>query len=104
VTKSSKPRDSASQRKGTKSRQTRKKSSPPAKRKSEAAAGSTPATSPAPGSPTRDDEAAFIESLVSSGQAARLDKDGKLPAGATHKIVEDECGNVKVVRRRFSIT
>ena len=48
--------------------------------------------------------AAFVESLVATGQAARLDKDGKLPAGATHKIVEDEAGNVTVVRRRFSVT
>jgi hypothetical protein len=61
-------------------------------------------TSPPPDQRTCDDEAAFVESLVASGQAARLDKDGKLPAGATHKIVEDDSGNVKVVRRRFSIT
>jgi len=53
--------------------------------------------------PTPEEEAAFTEALIESGQAARLDKEGKLPAGATHKIVEDEAGNVKVVRRRFSI-
>jgi hypothetical protein len=51
-----------------------------------------------------EEEAAFTETLIESGEAARLDKEGKLPAGATHKIVEDEAGNVKVVRRRFSIT
>ena len=65
------------------------------------AASRTPASA-AP--PACDDEAAFVESLVATGQAARLDKEGKLPAGATHKIVEDEAGNVKVVRRRFSMT
>ena len=54
--------------------------------------------------PTPEEEAAFTETLIESGEAARLDKEGKLPAGATHKIVEDEAGNVKVVRRRFSIT
>ena len=54
--------------------------------------------------PSPDEEAVFTKTLIDSGQAARLDKEGKLPAGATHKIVEDEAGNVKVVRRRFSIT
>jgi hypothetical protein len=51
-----------------------------------------------------EDQAAFTQTLIESGEAARLDKDGKLPAGATHKIVEDQAGKVKVVRRRFSIT
>jgi hypothetical protein len=55
------------------------------------------------GQPTLEEEAACAQSLIESGEAARLDKDGKLPAGATHKIVEDEAGNVKVVRRRFSM-
>jgi hypothetical protein len=55
------------------------------------------------GRPTVEEEAACVESLIESGEAARLDKEGKLPAGATHKIVEDEKGNVKVVRRRFSM-
>ena len=49
------------------------------------------------------DADAFTESLIVTGQAARLDKEGKLPAGATHKIVEDKDGKVKAVRRRFSI-
>ena len=52
--------------------------------------------------PECEDEA-FTETLIATGQASRLGKDGKLPAGATHKIVEDEAGNVKTVRRRFSI-
>jgi hypothetical protein len=42
--------------------------------------------------------------VIATGEAARLDRDGKLPAGATHKIAEDDAGNVKVVRRRFSIS
>lgn len=51
-----------------------------------------------------EDEAAFTEALIQSGQAAPLDSEGKLPAGATHKIVEDPAGQIKVVRRRFSIS
>ena len=47
-------------------------------------------------------ERAHIESLIASGQAAKLDSHGKLPPGATHEIVETESGEVKVVRRRFS--
>jgi hypothetical protein len=53
--------------------------------------------------PAQRDEAAFVETVIATGEAARLDEHGRLPAGATHKIVEDEAGNVKVVRRRFSI-
>jgi len=53
--------------------------------------------------PTREDEAAYLETVIASGEAAPLDHNGKLPAGATHKIVEDESGNLKAVRRRFSI-
>lgn len=53
---------------------------------------------------TAAEEAAFTEALIASGQAAPLDKNGKLPRGATHKIVEDQEGNITVVRRRFSIT
>jgi hypothetical protein len=54
--------------------------------------------------PTREDQAAYLETVIATGEAARLDRNGKLPAGATHKIVEDDSGNVKVVRRRFSIS
>jgi hypothetical protein len=53
---------------------------------------------------TAAEEAAFTEALIASGQAAPHDKNGKLPRGATHKIVEDQEGNITVVRRRFSIT
>ena len=45
-----------------------------------------------------------METVIATGEAARLDEKGKLPAGATHKIVEDGAGNVTVVRRRFSMT
>jgi hypothetical protein len=54
--------------------------------------------------PSPKEEAAFVETLIATGEAARLDDQGKLPAGATHKIVEDKAGHVKVVRRRFSMT
>jgi hypothetical protein len=54
--------------------------------------------------PSAREEAAFTETLIETGQAACLDEEGKLPRGATHKLVEDEGGKVKAVRRRFSIT
>ena len=57
-----------------------------------------------PERPSLEDEAAFSETLIASGEAARPDANGKLPPGATHEIVEDQAGNVKVVRRRFSVT
>ena len=82
----------------------RKRGKPAAKRKPKVMAPAASETSTTSQPPACDDQAAFVESLVATGQAARLDKDGKLPAGATHKIVEDEAGNVNVVRRRFSMT
>ena len=83
---------------------TTRKTKPAAKRKPKAAAAAAPPASASNQQSACEDETAFVESLVASGQAARLDKEGKLPAGATHKIVEDDAGNVKVVRRRFSMT
>ena len=50
--------------------------------------------------PDREREA-FIQALIARGEAAKL-VDGELPPGATHEIVEDENGNITVVRRRFS--
>ena len=48
-------------------------------------------------------ERKFVEDLVRRGEAAWPDKDGKLPPGATHEIVEEKPGQPpKVVRRRFS--
>jgi hypothetical protein len=53
--------------------------------------------------PKTAEEKAFVDSLVAHGQAVKVPPGGKLPAGATHEIVEDEDGGVRVVRRRFSI-
>jgi hypothetical protein len=57
-----------------------------------------------PARPSPEEEAAFSETLIATGEAARPDAKGRLPRGATHEIVEDQEGNVKVVRRRFSVT
>ena len=54
-----------------------------------------------PAAGTRD-EAAFVESLIANGQAAKRRPDGSLPPGATHELIEDENGERRVVRRRFS--
>jgi hypothetical protein len=59
--------------------------------------------SPAVEPPSPEHEAAYVEALIENGQAAPVTRSGKLPRGATHAIVEDEQGQVKVVRRRFSI-
>jgi hypothetical protein len=49
------------------------------------------------------DERAFIETLVANGQAAELDSEGRLPAGATHEITGyHPDGLPMVVRRRFA--
>ena len=85
---------------GAKSAATRSRTKPAAKKKGKSSAAKA---QPAPAT-TSEDEAAFTEAVIASGEAKRLDEQGKLPAGATHKIVEDEHGNVKVVRRRFSMT
>lgn len=50
----------------------------------------------------RAEEAAFVKSLVSHGQAVALPPGGTLPPGATHELVTDERGGMKVVRKRFS--
>ena len=54
---------------------------------------------------TTDERAAadaYARSLIAHGQAARPGPDGTLPPGATHEIVEDESGRIRLVRRRFS--
>lgn len=58
--------------------------------------------SPSPPGEQSADEKAYIESLISNGQAARRRADGTLPPGATHELIEDENGVVRAVRRRFS--
>jgi hypothetical protein len=48
-------------------------------------------------------ERKFVEDLIRRGEAAWPDKDGNLPPGATHEIVEENPGEPpKVVRRRFN--
>ena len=49
-----------------------------------------------------DAERAFVAGLIARGEAAEPDEDGKLPAGATHELVEDDEGRVTARRRRFS--
>jgi hypothetical protein len=71
-----------------------------------------PARKAAPGPAAREvtpkrgaaaaDEKAFIDSLIAHGQAAKRRPDGTLPTGATHELIEDENGERRVVRRRFS--
>ena len=47
----------------------------------------------------------FVADLLARGEAARRDKDGNLPPGVTHEIVDDPKGGPpKLVRRRFSIS
>jgi hypothetical protein len=49
-------------------------------------------------------EEAFIRGVMERGEAAKPDRDGKLPSGATHEIVEEvEGGLPKIRRRRFSM-
>ncbi len=49
-----------------------------------------------------DAERAFVEGLIARGEAAPPDEHGRLPAGATHELVEDEDGHVTARRARFS--
>jgi hypothetical protein len=52
----------------------------------------------------RRSEEAFVTGLTVRGDAAKPDKDGELPPGATHEIVEQRPGRLpKVRRRRFSL-
>lgn len=53
-------------------------------------------------SPEDEARRRYINALIARGEAARA-VDGELPDGATHEIVEDDEGNLTVVRRRFSI-
>jgi hypothetical protein len=72
---------------GAKARSTRKRVTKPSKR-----AAAT----------RKREEKSFTRSLVAHGQAVVLPAGGKLPPGATHELVRDENGEVRVVRRRFS--
>lgn len=53
--------------------------------------------------PSKEEEAAYLETLIKTGQAVPV-SGGKLPPGATHALVKDDVGGVKAVRRRFSIS
>ncbi|HEY0383684.1 MAG TPA: hypothetical protein VGC72_15945 [Candidatus Elarobacter sp.] len=57
--------------------------------------------------PSADEKAAqdaFERGLLERGEAAPLDKDGRLPPDATHEIVpDDEGGESRIERRRFKL-
>jgi hypothetical protein len=61
--------------------------------------------SPAPASEReRAAKEAFVRGVIERGEAAKPDRHGKLPPGATHEIVEEvEGGLPKIRRRRFSL-
>ena len=47
---------------------------------------------------------AFVRGVIERGEAAKPDRNGKLPPGATHEIVEEVEGELpKIRRRRFSL-
>jgi len=102
VAKPSERRRAVSKRKAVKGEATKKK----AAKTTAATKKVTPAPRPSTTveQPSPEEEAAFTRALIESGEAARLDEEGKLPAGATHKLVEDEAGHLRAVRRRFSIS
>jgi hypothetical protein len=116
MAKSSKKRRAVSKRKAVKGKAMKKNAAKKEAAKKEAAkkeaakkeAAKKVTRAPRPSTtverPSPEEEAAFTRALIESGEAARLDEECKLPAGATHKLVEDEAGHLKAVRRRFSIS
>jgi len=42
----------------------------------------------------------FVQGLLARGQAARANKDGSLPPGATHEIVGETPTGLPILRRR----
>ena len=48
-------------------------------------------------------EARFRQDLVVRGEAAELDKDGKLPSQATHILTKNPDGTIQVKRARFKL-
>jgi hypothetical protein len=101
VTKSAKTRKTR-RRAGKDATSTKTRTAP----KRKATGGATRVTRPAAPieQPSPEHQAAFLETVIASGEAAPLDEHGKLPAGATLEIVSDEAGNVKAVRRRYSMS
>ena len=59
-----------------------------------------PGTHDEPVKPKTPEEKAFVHGLVERGEAAYPDKEGKLPAGATHEIVGEGPDGLPIVRRR----
>jgi hypothetical protein len=106
MAKSSKKRRAVSKRKAVKGKAMKKNAAKKEAAKKEAAKKVTRAPRPSTTveRPSPEEEAAFTRALIESGEAARLDEECKLPAGATHKLVEDEAGHLRAVRRRFSIS
>ena len=49
-----------------------------------------------------DAQRAYVAGLIARGEAAPLDEDGRLPAGATHELVEGDDGRLSARRKRFS--
>ena len=47
-------------------------------------------------------ERAYVAGLIARGEAAPLDEQGRLPAGATHELVEGDDGRLSARRKRFS--
>ncbi len=47
-------------------------------------------------------ERAYVAGLIARGEAAPLDEHGRLPAGATHELVEGDDGRLSARRKRFS--
>ena len=103
-----KKRAAVARKPAAKNRKPTSKNRKPASKKKSAGPRGVPATAPvvleSVQRPSPEEEAAYTDALIESGEAARLDEHGKLPRGVTHKIVEDETGHVTVVRRRFSIS
>lgn len=57
---------------------------------------------PEPDDSVEEAERAYVAGLIARGEAACVDDDGKLPAGATHELVEDDKGRLTAKRKRFS--
>lgn len=50
--------------------------------------------------PETPEAISFVTGLVASGQAAKANKDGSLPPGATHEIVGETKTGLPILRRR----
>lgn len=50
--------------------------------------------------PETPEAISFVKGLIASGQAAKANKDGSLPPGATHEIVGEAKTGLPILRRR----